>query len=121
MAFLEWCPLFFWGMVFVRGMFGGLLSKVCVVHTGAGRQRSRPFSATPSLFGRGVVGVPPYIVGPHTPPPRAGPRAPPAPTPQAQARARAGGGVPAVLVCDSLSNPCQITEKPLYINGLAMP
>ena len=137
-AFLKWCPPFFWGMVFVRGMFGGLLSKVCVVYTGAGRQRSRPFSATPSLFGRGVVGVPPYIVGPHTPPPRAGPRtpgphpqaqararagprAPPAPTPQAQARARAGGGVPAALVCDSLSKPCQIKRKPLYINGLSMP
>lgn len=79
-AFLKWCPPFFWGMVFVRGMFGGLLSKVCVVYTGAGRQRSRPFSATPSLFGRGVVGVPPYIVGTHTPAPRAGPRAP-RPTP----------------------------------------
>ena len=81
-AFLKWCPPFFWGMVFVRGMFGGLLSKVCVVYTGAGRQRSRPFSATPSLFGRGVVGVPPYIVGPHTPPPRAGPRAPRPPPPR---------------------------------------
>lgn len=79
-AFLEWYSLFFWGMVFVRGMFGGLLSKVCVVYTGAGRQRSRPFSAAPSLFGRGVVGVPPYIVGTHTPAPARG-HAPPAPTP----------------------------------------
>ena len=108
-------------MVFVRGMFGGFLSKVCVVYTGAGRQRSPPFSATPSLFGRGVVGVPPLYSRHAHARARAGPRAPPAPTPQAQARARAGGGVPAVLVCNSLSNPCQIGQKPLYINELAMP
>nr|DAP01950.1 MAG TPA: hypothetical protein [Caudoviricetes sp.] len=29
--------------------------------------------------------------------------------------------MPAVPVCDSLSNPCQTGQKPLYINGLSMP
>ena len=107
-TFLKWCPPFFWGIVLVRGMFGGVLSKVCVVYTGAGRQRSRPFSATPSLFGRGGGrGTPLYSRHTHARA-RAGPHPPRPPPPRPRP-------VPALVVVRLLCwcvIACQIPVKP---------